>query len=207
MEFGPVRVAQKNSMYFSRILVIFSIARLWLNTLYAKVSVRNIREGIFRGNIFRKKKKTWIPLIFVETIGENISETSCVINSFIHLICAGMVSFLWFLFSWGKCPASVQLQGLEVVASLGPLWLYQCPYQVGAFRKVLKGERTQLPPWPWRSPGGLVGVERHSSIMYCSVISLHLGEINMLDSVESFTETWPQKIDLCSSQEAPNLIL
>ena len=56
MEFGPVRVAQRNSMYLSHILVIFSIARFWLNILYAKVSVRNIREGIFRGNIFRKKQ-------------------------------------------------------------------------------------------------------------------------------------------------------
>ena len=56
MEFGPVRVAQKNSMYLSQILVIFSIARFWLNILYAKVSVRNIKDGIFRGNIFRKKK-------------------------------------------------------------------------------------------------------------------------------------------------------
>lgn len=121
MEFGPVRVAQKNSMYFSRILVIFSVARLWLNTLYAKVSVRNIREGIFRGNIFRKKKKkTWIPLIFVETIGENISETSCVTNRFIHLICVGMVSFLWFLFSWGKCPASVSYKGLKWWPVWGP---------------------------------------------------------------------------------------
>lgn len=166
MEFGPVRVAQKNSMYLSQILVIFSIARFWLNILYAKVSVRNIKEGIFRGNIFRKKKKTGIPLSFVEMIGENISETSCVINSFIHLVCMVMVSFLWFLFYWGRCPASVQLQELEVVASLGPLWLYQCPYQVGAFRKVLKGEPTRLPPWPWMSPGSLVGVERHSSIMY-----------------------------------------
>ena len=117
----------------------------------------------------------------------------------------GLISVVSLFLRQMSCQC--QLQGLEVVASLGPLWLYQCPYQVGAFRKVLKGERTQLPPWPWRSPGGLVGVERHSSIMYCSVISLRLGEINMLDSVESFTETWPQKIDLCFSQEAPNLIL
>ena len=158
---------RKTLMYLSRILVIFSIARFWLNILYAKVSVRNIREGIFRGNIFiKKKQKTGIPLIFVETTGENISKTSCVINRFFHLICMVMVSFLRFLFYWGKCPASMQLQGLEVVAGLGPLWLYQCPYQVGAFRKVLKGEPTQLPPRPWMSPGDLMGVERHSCVVY-----------------------------------------
>ena len=130
-------------------------------------SVWEISEKVFLGATYSEKnKQTGILLIFVETTGENISKTSCVINRFFHLICMVMVSFLWFLFYWGKCSASMQLQGLEVVAGLGPLWLYQCAFQVGAFRKVLKGEPTQLPPRPWMSPGDLMGVERHSCVVY-----------------------------------------
>lgn len=209
MEFGLIRVAQKDSMYLSCILVIFSIARFWLNILYAKVIVRNTREGVFGGNIFRK---TEIPLIFVETIiEEDIPETSCAkIVLLILFVWLRSHCFLRFLIHWGKCTASAALRtwsGGQFGAGL--LRLYRWPYQLGAFRKVLEGVLTHLPPWPWTSPGlaALWMLIDSPALCIRSMISLHLGQINVLDSVESFTQTWPCKVNLCFSWETHILML
>lgn len=60
-------------------------------TKYAKVTVRNIREGFLGANLFRK---TGIVLIFIGAIiGGDIPANSCVVHSFIHFICVVTASF------------------------------------------------------------------------------------------------------------------
>lgn len=56
MEFGLIRMDQKDFLYLPRILVIFSVASFRLNILYAKVSVKNIRGGIL-GAVYSKKQE------------------------------------------------------------------------------------------------------------------------------------------------------
>lgn len=166
MEFGLIRVAQKDSMYLSCILVIFSIAGFWLNILYAKVIVRNTREGIFGGNIFRK---TEIPLIFVETIiEEDIPETSCAkIVLLILFVWLRSHCFLRFLIHWGKCTASAALRTWSG-GQFGATVTLSMTIPVGSFQKGSWGcanpPASMAVDESW--PGCFVDVDREPSIMH-----------------------------------------
>lgn len=191
MEFGIIWMALKDFMFLPCILVIFSIASFWLNILYAKVSVKNIRRGVWEGgDTFRK---TGIVLLFVEAIigGVNPENSCAYIVLFILL-----VKFLWFFIHQGSCTTSTAL-GTWSGGQFGPLWRYQCSCQFGVFRRVLEGTAPIGPcghagvwGWPfwgcwWRSQG----------LCIRSMSSFHPGHIPVLASEASCTETCPSKLN------------
>lgn len=147
MEFGIIRMALKDFMFLPCIMVIFSIASFWLNILYAKVSVKNIRRGVWEGgNIFRK---TGIVLLFIEAIiGEDIPENSCAVHSCIHPICIVFVVF--------HSPRLVYYQHSSKNLKWWPVWAtvaISMPMPIRSFQKVSWGYSTHRPMWPCESLG------------------------------------------------------